>query len=144
MKFNTLDFDVRVGTVIRGGQTRRRTVPGRPTGSLATGNGDGGSSGDGVFVSDLGAGLSVVAIGVVPVATAVRPERADRPDGRVLDDDPRAPNHGESQHFHRLGRRYGHHVVAGSSQHGHRDGLEQDVAGRVYFYTMTCIVSLEV
>jgi len=118
-----LDFDVRVGTVNRGGQTRRRTVPGRPADGFSTGSGHG-SSGRGVVVR--GAGFSVVAVVAVTVASAsaaaaaVEPQRADGPGGRVPDDDPRAPDHGEGQHFQRLGRRYGHHVVSASGQHGHR------------------------
>jgi len=81
-----------VGTVNRGRQTRWRTVPERRAGGLATGSGDGGSSGDSVIVRGFGAGLLVVAISVVPVAAAVRKQRADSTDGRVLDDDPRTPD----------------------------------------------------
>jgi len=98
-----LDFDVRVGTINRGGQTRRRTVPDcRQADRLATGIGD--------------------HFFVVPVATAaVQPQRsAENPDGRVLDDHPRTPDHGQCQHFQRLNRRYGHHVVSTSDKHGHR------------------------
>jgi len=114
-----------VGTVHRGGQTRRRTVPGRSAGGLiATGSGDGGSSGDCVIVSGPGDQLSVIAINVIAMATAVRPERGNSPNGRVLDDDPRAPDHGKSQHFYGLGHRYGYHIVSASDQHGHRSGLE--------------------
>jgi len=122
-----------VGTVNRGGQTRRRTVPERrPADGFATGSGHGaGSGGHGVIVR--GAGFSVVAVIAVTVASAsasvtaaaaaaaaVGPQRADGPGGRVPDDDPRAPDHGKGQHFQRLGRRYGHHVVSASGQHGHR------------------------
>jgi len=115
-----------VGTVNRGGQTRRRTVPERPADGFAADSGHGaGSSGDGAIVS--GAGFPVVAAVAVTVAgasaadaAAVGPQRADGPGGRVPDDDPRAPDHGEGQHFQRLGRRYGHHVVSASGQHGHR------------------------
>lgn len=67
-----LDFDVRVGTINRGGQTRRRTVPDcRQADCLV---------GDHVFV--------------VPVATVVQQQRFEDPGGHVSDDDPRTPDHG--------------------------------------------------
>jgi len=112
-----LDFDVRVGTINRGRQTRWRTVPECRTDGLATGSGNGGSSGDGVIVRGFGADLLVVAISVVymtTAATAARKERTDSTDGCILDDDPRTPDHWKSQHFHRLGRRNGHHIVTAS------------------------------
>jgi len=81
-----LDFDVRVGAINRGGQTRRWTVPdGRTADGLTTG------IYDGIFIGGR--------FFVVPVAAAVRPQGAEGPGGRVLDDDPRAPDHGECQHF---------------------------------------------
>lgn len=82
-----LDFDVRMGTVNRGGQTRRRTVPdGCQAYGFATGI-DGG-----ILIGDH--------ISVVPAGGADRPQgAADGLNGRVLDDDPRAPDHGECKHF---------------------------------------------
>jgi len=72
-----------VGTINRGGQTRRRTVPnGRPADGLSTG------IDDGIFTG-----------GQVYVVATVRPQGAEDPGKRVLDDDPRAPDHGECQHF---------------------------------------------
>lgn len=108
-------------TVNRGEQTRRRAVParvlhGQPHRTAA----------------DLVARGRLVAVVVRRVGRRRRrgratvpeqfdgPQRTDGPGGRALDDNPRAPDHGEREHFQRVRRRYGHHVIAAAlGQHGH-------------------------
>jgi len=112
-----------VGAVNRGGQTRRRAVPASPADAdlllllrpLVHGGGASGRRSVRRPRVAPGRGVRVVAVAAPP-----RPQRADGHGRRVLDDDPRAPEHGERQHFQRLGRRYGHHVVPALGRRGHR------------------------
>lgn len=108
-----LDFDVRMGTEDRGEQTRRRAVPVRVHGHQPRPIGS--------VTSRLPRRRPVGRVTVssrrraaaVRVAEQLdRPQRPNRPDGRVLDNDPRAPDHGQREHFQRVRGRYGNHVVA--------------------------------
>lgn len=109
-----------MGAVNRGGQTRRRAVPASSADDLQLLHPHVRGASGRRFARRLhvapGRGVRVIAAAAVPL----RPQRADGHGRRVLDDDPRAPEHGERQHFQRLGRRYGHHVVPAIGQRGHR------------------------
>lgn len=97
-------------TVNGGGQARWRTVPASSDGHplvVFTGRGR-------RFTCNASSGG-----GDIVVVGAARPRRVDEPEDGVPGDDPRSPDQGQRQHFQRLCRRYGHHVVAAPDQHGH-------------------------